>query len=208
MESTLRHGGGETGLRLIETLLWDGSHFPRLAGHIERLQRSQRLLGWRCAPIGPGWQCPLALPAQPARVRLTVDAGGQADWQLHPLPAGKPEWRLGLATARYVADDPWLRVKSSRRSLQDQTRAAMAAGFDELLFCNERDEVCEGTITNLFFDRGQGLRTPPLRSGLLPGVLRQELACPEEVLHSHELPQVRLWVGNALRGLIPARFAP
>jgi 4-amino-4-deoxychorismate lyase len=75
-----------------------------------------------------------------------------------------------------------------------------------VIFLNERGEVCEGTITSLFFDRGQGMRTPPLASGLLPGVLRAELGCPEEVLRAGELPSVRLWVGNALRGLIPAVF--
>ena len=44
-------------------------------------------------------------------------------------------------------------------------------------------------------------------SGLLPGVLRAELACPEEVLYASDLPATRLWVGNALRGLIPAVWA-
>ena len=94
-----------------------------------------------------------------------------------------------------------------RRALYDQSRAALPEGLDELIFQNERGEVCEGTITNVFFDRGHGMRTPPLTSGLLPGVLRAELACPEEVLRAEDLPRVRLWVGNALRGLIPARFA-
>ena len=65
----------------------------------------------------------------------------------------------------------------------------------------------DGTITTVFFDRGQGLRTPPLTSGLLPGVLRAEIGCPEEVLLAQDLPQVRLWVGNAVRGLIPAAFS-
>jgi 4-amino-4-deoxychorismate lyase len=60
----------------------------------------------------------------------------------------------------------------------------------------------------VFFDRGQGMRTPPLSCGVLPGVLRAELACPEEVLMAEDLPGMRLWVGNALRGLIPARFVP
>jgi 4-amino-4-deoxychorismate lyase len=80
-------------------------------------------------------------------------------------------------------------------------------GLDEVIFLNERGEVCEGAITNLFFDRGQGMRTPPLSCGLLPGVLRAELGCKEEVLLAEDLPKVRLWVGNALRGLIPAVWA-
>ncbi len=75
-----------------------------------------------------------------------------------------------------------------------------------MVFRNERDEVCDGTITTVFFDRGHGMRTPPVTSGLLPGVLRADLACPEEVLLARDLPRVRLWVGNALRGLIPAVF--
>jgi 4-amino-4-deoxychorismate lyase len=51
------------------------------------------------------------------------------------------------------------------------------------------------------------MRTPPLSSGPLPGVLRAELGCPEEVLMADDLPRVRLWVGNSLRGLIPAVWA-
>ena len=77
----------------------------------------------------------------------------------------------------------------------------------EVVLVNERDEVCDGTITTLFYDRGAGMRTPPLTSGLLPGVLRAELGCPEEVLLAQDLPRVQLWVGNAVRGLIPATFS-
>lgn len=200
MESALREGGREPGLKLIETCLWDGQTAPRWPLHLARLQKSAAALGWDCpalAPTGPG---------HPARLRLTLDRAGQLEWQIAPLPPAKPEWRLGLASERLASDDPWLAVKSTRRALYDQTRAALADGIDEVIFQNERGEVCEGTITTVFFDRGQGMRTPPLASGLLPGVLRAELACPEEVLQAEHLPRVRLWIGNALRGLIPARL--
>jgi 4-amino-4-deoxychorismate lyase len=95
-------------------------------------------------------------------------------------------------------------VKSTNRASYDAARAALPEGVDEVILRNERDEVCDGSITTLFFDRGEGMRTPPLASGLLPGVLRAELACPEEVLMVQDLPRVRLWVGNSLRGLIEA----
>ena len=80
------------------------------------------------------------------------------------------------------------------------------AGIDEVVFLNERGEVCDGSITTVFFDRGAGLRTPPLACGLLPGVLRAEMGCAEEVLMGTDLGRVRLWVGNALRGLIRAEM--
>ncbi|WP_425444864.1 aminotransferase class IV [Tabrizicola aquatica] len=198
MESALREGGGQPGLRLIETLLWDGAKAARWALHEARLHRSAGLLGWDCPHVTPQG------PDQPARLRLTLDRDGTVDWQVAALPPAKPLWRLGLASEALQSDDPWLRVKSTRRAAYDRARAALPEGVDEVVFLNERGEVCDGSITTVFFDRGQGMRTPPLSSGLLPGVLRAELACPEEVLRAGDLPGVRLWVGNALRGLIPA----
>lgn len=204
MESALRECGGEPGLKLIETMLWDGAGVPRLKWHLERLNRSRAALGWAGAAEDYAWNCPLELPKAPARLRLTVDREGREDWQIAPLPPGKKEWRIALAETRVTSTDPWLQIKSTRRALYDQARAALPEGIDELIFLNERGEVTEGSITTLFFDRGEGMRTPPLSCGLLPGVLRAELACPEEILMAEDLPKLRLWTGNALRGLIPA----
>jgi 4-amino-4-deoxychorismate lyase len=198
------------GLALIETMLWDGAKFPQLAGHMARLERSARMFGWPCYP-GAVRAALSGLPDQAARVRLTLSAKGEVAVTQAPLPPSPPLWRLGLAGSRLVSDDPWLGVKSTRRAVYDAARAALSPGIDEVVFLNERREVCDGSITTVFFDRGQGLRTPPLTCGLLPGVLRAAVlsdgACREEVLPGADLPHVRLWVGNALRGLMPAVWA-
>lgn len=201
MEGALREGGGEPGLKLIETALWDGARAPRWPLHLARLDRSAKMLGWTCPAVAP------AGPDHPARLRLTLDRDGVVEWTVAPLPPAKAEWRVGMAAERLRSDDPWLRVKSTKRAAYDRARAALPEGLDEVIFLNERGEVCDGSITTVFFDRGQGMRSPPLASGLLPGVLRAELGCPEEVLRAEDLPKVRLWVGNALRGLIPAVWA-
>ena len=200
MESALREGGRQPDLRLIETMLWDGSAAPRWPLHLARLQRSAGLLGWDRPDVDARG------PDHPARLRLTLDRTGRAEWQISAPPTPSPLWRVGLAGARLRSDDPWLTVKTTRRAAYDAARAALPAGLDEVIFLNERGEVCDGSITTVFFDRGQGMRTPPLSSGLLPGVLRTDLGCPEEVLSAADLPKVRLWVGNALRGLMPADF--
>lgn len=202
MESALREGGREPGLRLIETVLWDGAKAPRWALHRDRLRRSAGLLGWGCPDVVPEG------PDHPARLRLTLDREGRVECTVAALPPAKAEWRVGIAADRLRSDDPWLRVKSTRREVYDRARAALPESLDEVLFLNERGQVCDGSITTVFFDRGHGMRTPPLTSGLLPGVLRAELGCPEEVLRAEDLRRVRLWVGNALRGLIPAVFIP
>ncbi len=201
MESALREGG-RSGVRLIETMLWDGAGFPRLRLHLERLTRGALALGWDVPVVDLAGVWPDA----PARVRLTLGAAGDTVVEVGVLPAAKPAWRVGLAQARLSSGDPWLTVKSTRREVYDAARRGLADGLDEVIFLNERGEVCDGTITTVFFDRGNGLRTPPLTCGLLPGVLRAEMGCPEEVLMAEDLPGVRLWVGNALRGLSPAIF--
>jgi 4-amino-4-deoxychorismate lyase len=198
VEGPLREGGGEPGLRLIETVLWDGASAPRWTLHLARLRRSAGMLGWSCPEVTPSG------PDHPARLRLTLDGEGRVDWTVAPLPPAGAEWRVGLAAERLWSGDPWLRVKSTKRAAYDRARASLPEGLDEVIFLNDRGEVCDGSITTVFFDRGQGMRTPPLSSGLLPGVLRAELGCPEEVLRAEDLARVRLWVGNALRGLIPA----
>lgn len=202
MESTLREGGAEPGLRLIETMHWNGFAVRHLALHLARLQAGCAALGWGVPDLGA-----LALHrGPPARLRLTCDRAGTVVLESAPLPVHAMLWRVGLAQARLASGDAWLGIKSTRRGVYEAARAGMAAGLDEVVFQNERGEVCDGSITTVFFDRGQGMRTPPLSSGLLPGVLRASMGCPEEVLLARDLGAVRLWVGNAVRGLIAARF--
>lgn len=208
MESAFRNAAG---VKLIETLGWDGAAFTRLGLHLDRLVQSAARLGWPCDRA----EAEAALfhvtrPGEAARIRLMLDAAGTCDVEVAAMPIPKPVWQLGLAPARLVSADPWLGVKSTRRKAYDQARAALPDGLDEVIFLNERGEVCDGTITTLFFDRGAGLCTPPLTCGLLPGVLRAEMLalgrCREELLTGDDLARVTLWVGNSLRGLFSARF--
>jgi 4-amino-4-deoxychorismate lyase len=205
VEGALRGRAGTA--RLIETLLWDGARFPRLPLHLARLAAGAVTLGFAHDAGAVERALRAAVGEGPLRVRLTMGLAGDVEVTVAALPAARAEWRVGLAEARLASGDPWLRVKSTRRAVYDSARAALPEGLDEVVFLNERDEVCDGTITTVFFDRGQGMRTPPVSSGLLPGVLRAEMAVPEEVLRAEDLPRVRLWVGNALRGLMPARLA-
>ncbi len=82
-------------------------------------------------------------------------------------------------------------------------------GIDEMLFLNERGEITEGSRTNLFAEIDGRLLTPPLDCGLLDGCLRRELLdegrCVEAILTLPVLERAtRVFLGNSLRGLIPA----
>ncbi len=197
-------------LRLIETLGWDGQRLVRLERHLDRLARSADRLGFAHDPDAIAETLSTITGPAPLRVRLTLAQDGAVEVTHGPLAPNPALWHVALAQTRLDASDPWLGIKTTRRQLYDRDRAALPSGLDEYIYANHQGELCEGTITSLFFDLGDGLCTPPLACGLLPGCLRAELldtgAAREAVLTLDDLPRARLWVGNSLRGLIPARL--
>jgi 4-amino-4-deoxychorismate lyase len=203
------------GTRLIETFGWTpGRGVARLKAHLARLSSSAMAFGY---PVDHAHIAALIASLsgdKPLRCRLTLGRDGVADltWSHLPAPLQRP-WRVGFAGPRLDASDIWLRHKTTQRALYDRARDHLPVGIDELLFLNDRGEVCEGTITSLFVTCADGGRvTPPLSSGCLPGILRAELLARGAVRESVVTPELldsaaALHLGNALRGEISAVMA-
>ncbi|MEZ5887692.1 MAG: aminotransferase class IV family protein [Paracoccaceae bacterium] len=204
MEGTLR----DPDLRLIETFRWDGSAFVRLEAHLARARASATALGFSWVASEVERALGTVGGHSPQRVRLTIGRDGAAGVTAASLPPTKTEWRIAIHPEPIDEGNPARGHKTTDRALYDRARASLPEGVDEYLFLNRGGELAEGTITNLFADLGHGLVTPPLSSGCLPGVLRADLLASgqvrEAVLTADILGDARLWVGNSLRGLIPA----
>jgi 4-amino-4-deoxychorismate lyase len=217
-ESALRDGDA-AGFQLIETMRWEpGSGFLRFDRHLARLYGSAAELGLGHDPetIGEALKSAIDKPGIALRARLVLFRNGEvaASAQTYEPLAADKIWKLRLARIRLDSSDTLLRHKTSRRDTFQRARAEyLISQADEVLLANERGEICEGTITNVFADFGDGtLATPRLDCGLLPGVLRGELLdegrVREAVFGFEELKSARaLFVGNSLRGLIPAKLA-
>lgn len=147
------------------------------------------------------------------RVRVDLSHAGALTTTWASLPPLAERVALIWADSPLASDDPLLRHKTSVRHVYDAAiEQAMSKQAFDSLFCNERGEVCEGARSNVFVREGKRLLTPPVRCGLLPGVLRSALinsgeAC-ESVLTVADIKAAsregRLRVGSALRGLLPA----
>ena len=203
----------EPGFRLIETLGYrPDTGFARRDRHLARMARSAAALGMPFDLARAEDTLTEAEGDRAQRCRLTLDISGAFDLTTGPLTDNPPRWRAAIATTRLISDDPWLRHKTTRRALYDTARANLPRGVDELLFLNERGELCEGTITNIFVEASDGrLVTPPLSSGLLPGILREELLekgqfAEEPLTLGHLMNARQVFVGNSLRGLIPVEL--
>lgn len=216
-ESALRHGLG-AGFELIETMRWEpNTGFLRGERHFSRLRASAEALGFALDAASAEDALQRAVGGETAlRVRLALSPDGSADVTTQafmPLAPGTV-WALRIAETKLASSNPLLRHKTTYREAYDAARAEFSREeADEALLLNEAGEVCEGTITNLFLDMGDGgpLRTPALACGLLAGVLRGELIDKGEAvearLAAHDLASAsKILVGNSLRGLIAARL--
>ncbi|HSZ11628.1 MAG TPA: aminotransferase class IV, partial [Rhizomicrobium sp.] len=120
-----------------------------------------------------------------------------------------PVWDFTISEKRVNSADILLQHKTNWRELYESEFAA--CGADEVVFLNERGEVAEGSRTNIFAQIDGRLRTPPLSGGLLNGCLRAEMLanddCEEHVLMLNDLARAEeIYLGNSLRGLIPAKL--
>ncbi|MER8748849.1 aminotransferase class IV family protein [Mesorhizobium sp. M1050] len=216
-ESALRYGN-TANFQLIETMRWEpGSGFLRFDRHLARLYGSAAELGFRYDPqtIGDVLGDAVSGSGTALRTRLVLSRDGEVTASAQPYEplAADKVWALRLARTRLDSHDTLLRHKTSRRQLYTHARAEyLITQADEVILANERGEICEGTITNVFADFGDGaLATPRLDCGLLPGVLRAELLdegrAHEAIYSLDDLKTARaLFVGNSLRGLIPAKL--
>lgn len=54
-------------------------------------------------------------------------------------------------------------------------RRVLEQGYDEALFLNVYDEICEGSISNIFFVKDEIIFTPAIECGVLPGIIRKQV---------------------------------
>ncbi len=166
-------------LHLLEAMLCRDGHIPLLARHMVRLRDSAAALGIRLDERDLRERL-LAMVAKaprdvPQKVRIALALDGRVQMSTGPVVTWPARLRVGVAPSAVDAD-PVLRYKtSSRRVYDDELARVHALGLEESIFWNTRGELTEGCISTLFVLANGKLLTPPLRAGVLPGVLRSLL---------------------------------
>ena len=200
---------------LLETLAFlPGEGLRDLDRHLARLEDSAAYFGH----VHDGGRVRAAVAdavagrAEAARVRLLLAASGRVTVELGPLPAPSAgPVRLAVDDDPVDPASPWLRHKTTRRGVYTD-RAARHPDADDVVLVNVRGEVTETTIANLAVRLDGTWWTPPVSSGLLPGVGRARLLAAgtlrERVLSPADLAAAEdLAVVSSLRGWRPAVLA-
>jgi len=199
---------GGTGFDLIETMRFEPAQgILRLELHLERMKESARVFGFEFDRHEARNRLHAATfhLEQLSKIRLLASKGGALSIEVRPL-SDTPAWRVAVVPLPVDSADFRLRHKTSDRAFYDEARRARP-DCDEVLFTTPDGRLTEGSITALFVERDGTLHTPRLAAGLLPSVLRRELVdmgqAVEADLFAADL-DAPFYVGNSLRGLIPA----
>lgn len=204
---------GQPALDLIETMAFDPEDgVILLERHLARLTASAAALGFRFDRhvVRNELQAATFRLRKAARIRLLLAQGGAIAIEIAPAPTAYDRpLRVAVVPLPVAASDFRLRHKTSDRGFYDAARRA--AGTDEVVFVRPDGLLTEGSFTSLFVPGRDGrLVTPSRDLGLLPGVLRAELidtGRASEGYLSRAALDTPFFVGNALRGLIPAVVA-
>lgn len=197
---------------LIETLRVEPDRtIPLLPRHLARLQSACEDLDypWDGARIEQALRTAALSVGTPGthRLRLLLDRAGKRTLQTLPLPDLAGPQSVMLSDAALDADEPLLRYKTTYRPWYAEATDWLPAHPDvfDLLYINQRGELCEGSRSNVYLLIRGIWYTPPLDSGCLPGVQRAELLdrehAHERVLTLADLHQADgIRLSNALRG--------
>jgi para-aminobenzoate synthetase/4-amino-4-deoxychorismate lyase len=187
-----------------------------LERHLARLQASAAYFGYpfteELAQAGAIAACAVLPANTPHRLRLALQPDGEVVVHTSVLAPLADPVEVLLSDEPVDSTSLFARHKTTIRSRYDAAwKLAESVGAFDTLFFNERGELAEGGRSSVFVRVGERWYTPPLSSGVLPGVMRS-LVLEDPAWNAIECPISRetleraqeIVVCNALRGPLRA----
>ena len=221
--TVLADDGFYFGIGAFETIAVEEGIPQLFAWHLERLRDSlaffgidqsveeQEVLAYLNA-------CPQSEEKQHGALKITVTAQNKL-FGLRKNTYSEEQYqkgfRLGFSEIRRNETSPLTYHKTL--GIADnimEKRNAKKSGLDEKIFLNQKGQISEGCTTNIFFIQDDKLVTPPVSSGMLPGVMRRYVIkeagrrgvlLEEKELYPEDISKFNgCFVTNSLLGMMPA----
>ena len=215
---------------LFETMLLREDKIFLLQNHLKRLINSARLLGFKLpmgfelcetdeerlkfsdivGGINGGFEsidkfkdifANLRADNVDLRVNLTLNKSGEYQITQTQIPPLK-SYKIAISQNRLNSCNDLLYHKTTLRD-----ERIIDDGLFDIFYLNQRDELCEGSRSNIVLNIGGELLTPKLDCGLLAGTLRERLLkfgeIKEAILGLDDLKNAKeIYAINSLRGAI------
>ncbi len=197
---------------LVETMRWERK-FWNLSFHLQRLRKTAEYFGYTCVvgEIEPrlkklenSFQEGIAY-----KVRMLLDKTGGLKIVTEQIEKTSGPRKVCFSLKHTDSNDRFLYHKTTNRKLyQSEYEYAKKRGYFDVIFSNEKGEVTEGSISNIFIEKEGIVYTPPLNCGLLDGIYRQKImilkdGIVEKVLRERDIREAdNIYLTNSVRGIV------
>ena len=130
--------------------------------------------------------------------------------EVNTLDTNQPQkTKIIISKIKTDSKDIFLQHKTNFRSVYNaEYKKAVKKGLADYIFTNEKGEITEGCITNIFIKKNGRFYTPPLSSGLLNGIYRKALLKTNPKLYKEKIISLKvikaaeeIYLCNSVKGL-------
>ena len=193
----------------IETILFD-KNFRNLNLHIARLKESAEYFDYKLNDTEFLLKLNQIVPSLidgKYKVRVLLNKSGEIQITYTKIKDIKLDYNITISDYRTDSNNIFLYHKTTNRELytKEFTRVREDGYFD-IIFLNEKDEVTEGSITNIYIKKNKIIFTPPIECGLLNGTIRRNMIkknnVQEKILTLEDIYSADIiYISNAIIGL-------
>lgn len=191
----------EEDFKLIETVKVECGKPFWWAEHLNRLKNSAKHFGFKFNP-----ELETLKPTQDGMLRILLSKDGNYSLEYKKLVRSEV-CKVEISPQKVDSRKAFLYHKTTYRPYYEESFKKIVDGkiYDELFF-NEKGELSEGARSNVLLKLDGKLYTPPVKCGLLNGVLRQNLLdrgiCTEKILYKEDLLHAEnIYCINSVRGI-------
>jgi para-aminobenzoate synthetase / 4-amino-4-deoxychorismate lyase len=141
------------------------------------------------------------------KIKITLYKCGKLNIIVSQIPKQKRNITVIISDNKILSTDKFRHFKTTNRKLYDDEYLHFSSkSIYEVLYLNEKDEIAEGSRTNIFLRKENSWFTPSLESGALAGIYRnyfiqkQNDIIEKSIMIDELLKADELILTNALRG--------
>lgn len=171
----------QTNFQLIETMRLHNGKIRLLNHHIARMKGSAEYFIFKFDEIEVKHQLNQFIKLQPIgtfRIRLILFKNGKLQIESFPF-IGDPvclKGKIAVSSIRTDSIDLMFYHKTTNRELYEKEyNKGNSLGITDVIFLNEKGNLTEGCISNIFIKKDNQWVTPHWQSGLLRGIYREYL---------------------------------
>lgn len=198
---------------LFETMKFKNGVIERLDLHLKRLEESASyfLFKYNEEIVIKSLKDELSKydSSKDYKVKLILNKWGSVNIEVSDISTTPGKINVIISDKIISAENRFQYFKTTNRDLYDsEYKKYSEEGFFDVIFINEKNQVAEGSRTNIFINKCGLLYTPPISCGILPGVfrkywLRRNINIKEEVLFKDDLLVADdIILTNSLRGIV------